>query len=86
MKLDFHKRFEKQLTKLSPRLQNKVEATTRRFMKDPHDPRLRNHSLKGSMQGLRAVSVTGDVRIVFEEYNNYKTVKFLKIGTHSQVY
>lgn len=86
MKLNFHKRFDKQLQKLSPRLQHKVEITTQRFLKDPYDPRLRNHPLKGSMHDLRSISVTGDIRIVFQEYNNYKIVEFLKVGTHSQVY
>ena len=38
------------------------------------------------MVGLRAISVTSDIRIIFQEFFHYRVVLFLDIGTHSQVY
>lgn len=45
-----------------------------------------NHALAGKMLGKRAFSVTGSVRIIFKEYDNYVLVLFLDIGSHPQVY
>lgn len=58
----------------------------RKFERDPFDPILKNHALTGKFLGQRAFSVTGDIRIVFEEYNNYILVLVLDVGTHNQVY
>lgn len=38
------------------------------------------------MKGKRAFSVTGDMRIIFEEFDDYVLVIMLDIGTHAQVY
>lgn len=81
-----HKRFEKQFKRLSPSIQQKTKIVTREFTENPHTQKLKNHALRGKFQGERAISVTGDVRIVFEEENNYEKVTFLRIGTHNQVY
>ena len=86
MQLYYHKRFKKQYQKLTPQLQQKVEKAIQHFKSNPFDPRFRNHALMGDSRGLRAISVTGDIRIVFEEFNNYQEVKLLRVGTHSQVY
>ncbi len=56
------------------------------FSKNPFDTRLRNHELQGKLQGKRAISVGGNLRIVFEEKNGYIEIIFLKVGTHNQVY
>ena len=68
------------------KLREKVINTVKRFQINPTDPILRNHPLKGGMSGKRAISVTGDVRIIFEEYDNYVLVIMLDLGTHAQVY
>lgn len=86
MQLSFHQQFKKQYRKLSPILQKKAKATTKIFKRSPHDPHLRNHALKGNLLGRRAISVTGNVRIIFSEENDYQRVTFLGIGTHNQVY
>lgn len=38
------------------------------------------------MLGKRAISVMGDMRIIFEEFNDYTLVLMLDVGTHNQVY
>ncbi|MFA5854737.1 MAG: hypothetical protein WC846_00380 [Candidatus Gracilibacteria bacterium] len=86
MKIIFHKFFGKHLEKLTPKLREKVKTTVFKFRTNPFDPILENHPLKGSMQGRRAISVTGNIRIIFEEYDDYTLVLMLDVGTHPQVY
>ena len=86
MNLRFHRRFDKRYAKLTPKLQVKVDRTIERFVADPFDPLLKNHALTGQLLGKRAFSVTGDYRVVFEEYKDYTLVLLLDVGTHNQVY
>ncbi len=86
MNLCFHKRFDKRYAKLTPKLQVKVDDAIGRFVADPFDPLLKNHALTGELLGKRAFSVSGDYRVVFEEYKDYTVVLLLDVGTHNQVY
>lgn len=86
MKIVFHKLFSKRYSKLIPKLKNKVDNAIIRFQTDPLDSSLCNHALSGSMHGKRAISVTGNVRIIFEEHDDYALVLMLDVGTHPQVY
>lgn len=86
MKIVYHKKFTKRFERLSFKLQNRAIETIELFQKNPSSLVLRNHALKRNMAGKRAISVTGDVRIVFEEYDNYVLVIMLDVGTHNQVY
>jgi addiction module RelE/StbE family toxin len=86
MKIIYYKKFDKHFEKLTFKLQNKVIETIELFQKNQFSPSLKNHPLKGSMVGKRAISVTGDMRIVFEEYDNYVLVVMLDVGTHNQIY
>jgi len=86
MQIKYHKNFVKNFKKLSPKLKQKTINSIERFAKDPHDPMLRNHALKGSLKGLRAFSITGNVRIIFREFDNYITVIMLDVGIHNQIY
>lgn len=72
--------------KLDKKRREKVLEAIQVFQSDPFAPTLRNHPLKGSMQGKRSFSVTGDIRIIFEEYERYTLVLMLDVGTHNQVY
>lgn len=56
------------------------------FKKDPFHPSLKNHALHGQMQHLRAISITRNIRIIFEEYDNYAIVLMLDIGSHNRLY
>ena len=67
-------------------MQGKVIETIEIFSKNPSHSVLRNHALRGAMLGKRAISVTGDVRIIFQEFDDYLVVVFLNVGTHNQVY
>ncbi|MDP2642545.1 MAG: type II toxin-antitoxin system mRNA interferase toxin, RelE/StbE family [Candidatus Peregrinibacteria bacterium] len=86
MILKLHKQFNKSYEKLTPKLKQKADFVMQCFRLNPLDPSLQNHPLHGEMSGKRAISVTGDVRIIFEEHDDYILVIMLDIGTHNQVY
>ena len=86
MNIQFHKNFKKRYKKLSSKLQDKVDNAILRFRDDPFDSILKNHKLSGRMEGRRAVWVTGNVRIIFREYQDYTLVVMLDVGGHSEVY
>lgn len=62
----------------------KVEKRIALFCINPNAPILRDHGLKGKQNLLRSFSVTGDYRIIYQEFPDH--YNFLDIGTHSQVY
>ena len=86
MILRSNKKFEKQFEKLPSNIQSKVERVIKIFSSNPFNKSLNNHSLKGYLQNYRAISVTGNIRIIFEEFDNYTLVIFIDLGTHEQVY
>lgn len=86
MILRFNRAFRKHYRKLSPSIQIKVDNVLRLFRVSPYTPSLGNHELKGSMQGKRAISVTGDVRIIYRTTDKHITVLVIDVGTHDQVY
>jgi mRNA-degrading endonuclease YafQ of YafQ-DinJ toxin-antitoxin module len=54
------------------------------FRRNRAFPLLHDHALKGTKEGLRSFSVTGDIRIIYYIYDNI--AYFVDIGTHNQVY
>ncbi len=86
MKIIYHKKFEKNFTKLPQKLRTKIVDRIELFKKDSFDSILKNHALKGPLSDKRAFSVTGDIRVLFEEYDNYVVVVMLDVGIHNQVY
>lgn len=86
MKIRFSKKFEKQYKKLPKHLQTKVQTTIAKFVENPHLPSLKNHKLKGLMSNKRAISVSGNVRLIFEQQDRYTVVTFVDVGGHDQVY
>ena len=82
-----HKTFDKNFrTRITPnkKLMQQFEQRLGLFMQGTRGFPLDDHVLKGSMKGLRAFSVSGDVRVVYRETDEY--YEFLDIGSHNQVY
>ncbi|MDO8609629.1 MAG: type II toxin-antitoxin system mRNA interferase toxin, RelE/StbE family [bacterium] len=48
------------------------------------NPLLKDHKLIGSLNGLRAFSITGDVRVVYRIEGDI--LELYDIGSHNQVY
>ena len=86
MEIRYHRHFLKRFKKLTPGLKGKTISAIKKFTKNPRDPSLRNHMLKGRLVGKRAFWVTSDVQVIFEEFNDYIFVIMLDVGTHNQVY
>lgn len=86
MEIRYHRNFEKNFEKLDKKLKDKVIAKIAVFIDDPFNKQLRNHPLVGNLKGKRALVVTGDCRIIFEEIDDYVLVIMLDVGTHNQVY
>lgn len=79
------KGFEKQLKKLSKKLQGKTIEKLIMFTQDPFNHRLNNHPLKGEWLGFRSVSIAFNLRAVYKEINK-NTVRFVALGSHSELY
>ncbi len=86
MKIQRKKKFRKQYEKLSKKWRKKVDEKLLSFSRNPFTTSLKNHALKGKYQGMRSVSVSGDLRIIFQEKDNYIVVILINLGTHSKVY
>ena len=79
----FRKHYQKRI-KQTPSLDKRFEERYLLFLKDPTNPILKDHVLKGDKLGMRSFSITGDIRVVYNFLEN--TAYFVDIGTHSQVY
>ena len=86
MEIFRHKNFIKQYKKLGLKQQNQVDKAVQIFFNDPFDLQLRNHELKGRFKECRSIDAGFDLRIIFEEQNDYVVVIMLMVGTHSQLY
>lgn len=86
MQIQYHRNFEKRYKRLPSPVKKKVILCIKKFILNPYDVSLKNHGLKGNLPGKRAICVTSDIRIIFEELDGYILVIFLAIGTHNQVY
>ena len=87
MKVIFHKRFVKNFDKRIKNNSNLLEKFNYRyelFIKDKSNSLLHAHRLTGLMKGKQSFSITGDIRVIFQEHE--EKIEFLDIGTHNQVY
>jgi addiction module RelE/StbE family toxin len=80
-------KFEKNFkARISPNRNTKkrFETRLRLFMEGVRDYPIDDHALLGTMKGLRAFSIGGDLRVVYRETDEY--FEFLDVGSHNQVY
>jgi len=86
MKIKYHKNFEKQFKKLNQSKKDKALLIIDIFINNPNSKQLLNHALKGVLLGKRSISVSFDLRIIFEEFDDYTLVIFLDLGSHNRIY
>ncbi len=86
-KIEYTKQFQKRLKqryghkpKVLEHFRLQLDLFTRGVRKEP----INDHPLTGHLKGLRAFSVGGDVRVVYQETED--RYLFLDIGSHNQVY
>lgn len=88
MKIELHPDFKKSYKKRirnNSKLAVKTRDRIKIFRENPSDPILKDHTLKGSKNNIRAFSITGDFRIIYKLISKNHAL-FLNIGTHNQVY
>jgi addiction module RelE/StbE family toxin len=66
--------------KLSKQYDKRIDM----FIAGHRDVPINDHVLTGDLQGRRAFSITGDVRVVYIEFED--KIIFLDVGSHNQVY
>ena len=81
----FHKNFEKDYRKLRESEKDKFKERLALFLRDPFNPLLNNHPLKGKYQNYFSINITGDLRAIYKVIKS-NIVIFITIGTHSKLY
>ena len=79
------KNFKKAIKRLSPKVRVALAERLRMFMADPWNSLLNNHALHGSMRNYRSINMTGDYRLIYEEYE-VETVRLIDVDTHGGLY
>jgi addiction module RelE/StbE family toxin len=84
MEIVLNPSFRKAYRKSRLKIQQAFAKRLRLFKENLNHPLLRDHQLTGKLEGHRAFSITGDIRVVY--YIHEETAYFIDIGTHNQVY
>ena len=85
MIIRYRKTFSKRYKKLPPKIQRQFDDRLRLFVKNPSDPLLKLHPLRGRYAGYWSINVTSDYRALFVRKSD-SAIMFMLIGTHSQLY
>lgn len=86
MEINYTKRFQKAYFKLSATERLRVDKALVLFMEDRTNPALRNHALKGRLEGRFSFSAAWDLRVTYREEGEFITIILLDVGSHNQVY
>ena len=79
-------RSAEKFVKRHPDLREKFAAILRELEKDPFQPHLKYHQLRGNFKGVQAVSITYSYRITLTVVVSDKEIILLDIGSHDEVY
>ena len=85
MRVNRTRNFVKQYKKLPKKVQQQFRARLTLWLKDPEQPILRVHALKGELRGCWSMNISGDYRVVYYLASEEEMVLVL-VGTHSQLY
>lgn len=85
MKIKYSREFKRQYTKAPKKIKQAFKNKRNLFLKNPHNPILNNHKLKGRLKGYRSINITGDWRTIYSQPKK-DIVIFKALGTHSQLY
>ena len=79
-------RSAERIIKNHPDLREKFAAILRELEKDPFQPHLKYHQLRGNFKGIQAVSITYSFRITLTVVVSDKEIILLDVGSHDEVY
>ena len=77
----FHPRFQKDLEKLPPAFRALTLQKLQVFQKSPLHPSLRLHPLRGKLVGIWSLSITKNIRVLFESTDSGDVI-LLSVGHH----
>lgn len=80
-----HRDCEKDYRKLRTAEQKRFRDRIARFAKDPSDPILHHHPLRGAYEGYWSINVGGDLRAIYRPIAD-DMIYFVAIGTHHELY
>ncbi|HSW89072.1 MAG TPA: type II toxin-antitoxin system mRNA interferase toxin, RelE/StbE family [Candidatus Saccharimonadales bacterium] len=88
MRIQYDPDFIKQLKKTNVQIRKNFIKQIYIFQRNPNDPILRNHELRGEWKGYRSINVTEDWRALYEEIHQGEEIiaYFSFIGTHKDLY
>ncbi|MCL5782094.1 MAG: type II toxin-antitoxin system mRNA interferase toxin, RelE/StbE family [Patescibacteria group bacterium] len=78
-------RFDKAVNKLPPKVVAMLKMRVQLFMINPFSVELNNHQLHGYLRNYKSINITGDYRLIYEQYDD-DTVRFINIGRHRELY
>lgn len=78
-------KFKKKTARLPRKIQKALAERLRLFAHDPFNLLLNNHALHGLLRSFRSINITGDWRLIYEQYDE-QTVRLIDIDTHSNLY
>lgn len=78
-------KFKKKAAKLPKKVRRMLGERLRLFANNPFNTLLNNHALHGSIRSYRSINITGDYRLIYEDYE-HDTVRLIDIDTHSNLY
>ncbi len=82
MEIIYSQKFAKEYKKLSESVKRIAEIKEKIFRKNPFDPKLKTHRLKGRLKDFYSFSIDYKYRIIFEFLKNKKVVYFHLVGKH----
>lgn len=69
-----------------PDLRDKFAAILRDLERDPFQPHLKYHQLRGNLESAQAVSITYSYRITLTILVSDREIILLDVGSHDEVY
>lgn len=86
MRIDYSKRFLKQLVKSDVSIQEGFQKRLELFIENKSNPVLNVHILKGEYLGYKSMNLTENWRALYRELENGDIIFFDFFGTHSELY
>ncbi len=85
MNIFLHRDFKKRYCQLRSSEQERFKKRRNIFLKNPFDPVLNNHHLKGKYEGCRSINIGGDLRAIYRLLEK-NVALFITLGTHDELY
>lgn len=82
MRIVYSSKFAREYRKLPDDIKDLAEKQELLFRKNPFDPKLKTHKLKGVLQEFLSFSIGYKYRIIFEFGKNKDVVYFHSVGDH----